>query len=69
MVANLEQGGTNENNRSWGGKSLQQKVHGIFTYEVNSQGKLLSLRGYWETDDPRNQMTEVDREDTGREAG
>jgi steroid delta-isomerase len=51
------------------GKSLQQKVHGIFTYEVNSEGKLLSLRGYWETDDPRNQMTEVDHEDTGREAG
>ena len=41
------------------GKSLLQKVHGVFTYEVNSEGKLLALRGYWETDDPRNQLTEV----------
>jgi hypothetical protein len=41
------------------GKALQQKVHGVFTYEVNSQGKLLALRGYWETEDPRNQMAEI----------
>ena len=41
------------------GKSLLQKVHGVFTYEVNNEGKLLALRGYWETDDPRNQLTEV----------
>ena len=42
------------------GKALQQKVHGVFTYHVNDEGKLLSLRGYWEVDDPRNSMTEID---------
>ena len=42
------------------GKLLQQKVHGVFTYHVNAEGKLLSLRGYWETDDPRNAMIEID---------
>lgn len=41
------------------GKALQQKVHGVITYEVDDQGKLLALRAYWEIDDPRNQMTEV----------
>ena len=41
------------------GKTLQQKVHGIFTYHVDKEGKLLSLRGHWETDDPRNAMMEV----------
>ena len=51
------------------GKSLQQKVHGVFTYEVNNEGKLLALRGYWETDDPRNQMVEIDDEDSGKKAG
>ena len=52
-----------------GGKSLEQKVHGVFTYEVNDEGKLLALRGYWETDDPRNQMVEIDNEDAGQQAG
>lgn len=42
------------------GKALQQRVHGVFTYRVNDAGKLLSLRGYWETDDPRNAMIEID---------
>jgi hypothetical protein len=41
------------------GKALQQKVHGVITYKVNDKGKLLSLRAYWEIDDPRNQMVEV----------
>lgn len=50
------------------GKSLQQKVHGVITYEVNVQGELLALRAYWETDDPRNAMTEVDSSDKGRAA-
>jgi steroid delta-isomerase len=50
------------------GKSLQQKVHGIFTYEVNSEGKLLALRGYWETEDPRNQLVELDSNDDGQKA-
>lgn len=47
------------------GKSLLQKVHGVFTYEVNGEGKLLALRGYWETADPRNQLVEVESDDTG----
>lgn len=44
------------------GKTFQQKVHGIFTYHVNAEGKLLSLRGYWETADPRNALMEIDAE-------
>ena len=43
------------------GKILQQKVHGVFTYQVNEEGKLLSLRGFWETDDPRNALVELDQ--------
>ena len=42
------------------GKALLQKVTGIFTYHVDDEGKLLSLRGYWETDDPENSLTEID---------
>ena len=41
------------------GKTLQQKVHGVIVYHVNDEGKLLSLRAYWEIDDPRNAMVEV----------
>lgn len=51
------------------GKAIQQKVHGVFTYEVNDAGELLALRGYWETDDPRNQMVEIDSTDAGSVAG
>ena len=40
-------------------KALQQKVFGIFTYAVNNEGKLLSLRGYWETDNPMNSLSEI----------
>jgi hypothetical protein len=39
-------------------------VQGVFTYHVNDAGKLLSLRGYWETDDPRNATVEVDADDS-----
>jgi steroid delta-isomerase len=42
------------------GKVLQQMVHGIFTYEVNAEGKLIAMRGYWDTEDPINSLTEVD---------
>ena len=42
------------------GKTYQQKVHGIFSYHVNEEGKLLSLRGYWETDDPINLPNSLD---------
>ena len=41
-------------------KALQQKVFGIFTYAVNDEGKLLSLRGYWETDNPKNSLSEIE---------
>jgi steroid delta-isomerase len=41
------------------GKALKQKVFGVFTYHVNDEGKLLSLRGFWETTDPRNALTEI----------
>lgn len=41
-------------------KALQQKVFGIFTYTVDEKGKLLSLRGFWETEDPKNSLTEID---------
>ena len=47
------------------GKALQQKVHGVFTYEVDEQGKLLALRGYWDTNDPRNQMAEINLAEAG----
>jgi steroid delta-isomerase len=43
------------------GKLLQQKVHGVFVYRVNDEGKLLSLRGYWDTEDPRNALVELEQ--------
>ncbi|MEH6589833.1 MAG: nuclear transport factor 2 family protein [Halioglobus sp.] len=43
------------------GKMLQQKVHGVFTYCVNDEGKLVSLRGYWDTEDPRNALVELEQ--------
>lgn len=42
------------------GKQIVQKIHGVFTYHVNDEGKLLSLRGYWETDAPYNTLEEID---------
>ena len=41
------------------GKRYQQKVHGIFTYAVNEAGKLLAMRGYWDTEDPINALVEL----------
>jgi steroid delta-isomerase len=41
------------------GTKYVQLVTGIFVYRVNEAGELLSLRGYWETDDPANSLTEV----------
>ena len=49
-------------------QALQQKVHGVFTYEVDEQGKVLALRGYWDTADPRNQMVEIDTAEAGKSA-
>lgn len=31
-----------------GEKKFFQQVNGVFTYSVNEEGKLTSLRGYWE---------------------
>ena len=41
------------------GKRFEQKVQGIFTYQVNEAGELMALRGYWEVDDPNNSLTEL----------
>jgi steroid Delta-isomerase len=30
------------------GQRMQQEVNGVFTYEVDGEGKLKALRGYWE---------------------
>ena len=40
-------------------KRLVQRVTGIFTYHVDEAGKLLSLRGYWEVEDPANTLEEI----------
>lgn len=40
-------------------KRLVQRVTGIFTYRVDEAGKLLSLRGYWEVEDPANTLEEI----------
>jgi len=41
------------------GKRIQQKVHGIFTYHCNEEGKLTAMRGYWDTEDPINALVEL----------
>ena len=41
------------------GKRIQQMVHGVFTYHCNEDGKLTAMRGYWDTEDPINAMTEL----------
>ncbi len=33
------------------GQRYNQEVQGVFTYRVNAEGKLASLRGYWEFDE------------------
>ena len=42
-------------------KLLLQRVTGIFTYHVDEAGKLKSLRGYWEIDDPANTLEEIQK--------
>ena len=42
------------------GKQYQQKVHGVFTYHANAEGKLTAMRGYWDTEDPINALVELD---------
>ena len=41
------------------GKRFQQIVNGIFTYAVNKEGLLQSLRGYWEYDEGLATLTEL----------
>lgn len=31
-------------------QAMQQEINGVFTYHINTDGKLLSLRGYWEVE-------------------
>jgi len=42
------------------GKQYSQQVNGVFTYACNAQGKLKSLRGYWEFDEGVGTLREVD---------
>lgn len=42
-----------------GDKKFSQQVHGVFTYRVNDQGKLLALRGYWQMEDAAKTIREV----------
>lgn len=42
-----------------GGKQYSQQVNGVFTYACNEQGKLQSLRGYWEFDEGAATLKEV----------
>lgn len=41
------------------GKRMQQEVNGVFTYEVDDDGKLKALRGYWELDEALKTITPV----------
>jgi len=42
------------------GKKYSQQVNGVFTYACNEDGKLVSLRGYWEFDEGAATLKEVD---------
>jgi len=41
------------------GKQYSQQVNGVFTYRVNEQGELTSLRGFWEFDEGVATLREV----------
>jgi steroid delta-isomerase len=41
------------------GNKYSQQVNGIFTYSVNEQGRLTSLRGFWEFDEGMASFKEV----------
>ena len=51
------------------GKGIRQKVFGVFAYKVNDEGKLLSMRGWWDVNDPINSMEEIDLDDADSAAG
>ena len=42
------------------GKAIRQLVHGVFAYAVDDEGKLHSMRGWWDVNDPINAMTEIE---------
>lgn len=42
-----------------GGKQYEQTVNGVFTYRINDEGKLVSLRGYWEWEEGLATLREV----------
>ena len=42
------------------GKKYSQQVNGVFTYSVNEQGQLASLRGFWEFDEGMATFKEID---------
>ena len=44
----------------FGGKKYQQIVDGIFTYEINEDGKLQAMRGYWEYEDGIATLKEIE---------
>lgn len=46
-------------------RALQQKVFGVVTYRVDQAGMLLALRAYWDIDDPRNALSEIELEQGG----
>lgn len=43
----------------FGGKKYSQQVNGVFTYEVDEQGMLIALRGYWEVDAMMKTIKEI----------
>lgn len=42
------------------GKRHSQQINGIFTYGLNNEGKLASLRGYWELDEAMKTIKPID---------
>jgi len=42
------------------GKKYSQQVNGVFTYSVNEQCQLASLRGFWEFDEGMATFQEID---------
>ncbi|MFT5483414.1 MAG: steroid delta-isomerase [Halieaceae bacterium] len=45
-----------------GDKKYLQRVDGVFTYSVNEEGKLTSLRGFWEFDEGLATLREIEAE-------
>ena len=43
-----------------GDKKFRQQTNGIFTYKVNEEGKIVSMRGYWDFDEAMQTLREVE---------